>query len=87
MVSKWMDTTLLSYLRTHPQADRMRLVSSLAYTDPAILISEAQLLGITRGLHHLHSNGVIHGCLKGVGNMFNNSCHRHRVDLSIFSLV
>ena len=34
-----------------------------------ILITETQLLGITRGLHHLHSNEVIHGDLKGVGRV------------------
>ena len=48
----------------------------------AILITGNQLLGITRGLDYLHSNGVIHGNLKGVGETFSRFFHRHNVDFS-----
>ena len=45
-----------------------------------VLITETQLLGITRGLHHLHSNEVIHGDLKGVGRALSNPRHQDKAD-------
>jgi len=82
MVSKWMDNgNMLKYVRTYTQVDRASLVSSFAsfaVVYLSILIADAQLLGITRGLHHLHSGGIIHGDLKGVSKAFDYLCHRHK---------
>jgi serine/threonine protein kinase len=72
MVSKWMDRgNMLLYLRENGKVDRARLVSlPVSVIHQSALTTNAQLRGITRGLVYLHSNGVIHGDLKGVSKAF-----------------
>jgi len=82
MVSKWMGNgNMLNYVRTQEQVDRANLVSSFASFAVvcwSILTADVQLLGITRGLYHLHSSGIIHGDLKGVSKAFDYLRHRHK---------
>jgi len=71
---------MLNYVRTQEEVDRPGLVSSFAsfvVVYWSILIVDFQLLGITRGLHHLHSSGMFHGDLKGVSKAFDCLRHRH----------
>ena len=56
---------LTEYVASHPDADRISLVSDL----PASLyemLTPRQLSGIAEGLRHLHSRDIIHGELRGV---------------------
>ena len=73
MVSRWMaQGNMLLYLRENGRVDRIRLVSLPASVihHQSALTTNTQLRGITRGLVYLHSNGVIHGDLKGVSKTF-----------------
>lgn len=75
MVSRWMENgNMLEYLRTKEQVDRVGLVSLPVswwhLNNSQGFIADVQLIGITRGLQHLHFNHLIHGDLKGVSNAF-----------------
>jgi len=58
---------LQEYIRSNPNADRLRLVG----VPPVVLshtYSRYQLFGVANGLHYIHSRNVIHGGIKGVRN-------------------
>lgn len=67
LVSPWMENgNLREYLATHPQTDRLLLVSSTYIPIPTIS-DYIQARGVARGLRYLHDRNIIHGDLKGVG--------------------
>lgn len=50
-------------------------------------MADVQLIGITRGLQHLHFNHLIHGDLKGVSDAFGYPHNCANVDLLDLSLA
>jgi serine/threonine protein kinase len=66
MVAQWMPGgNMLGYVKSHPGANRLELVSLKHWrSDPPL--TGPQLLGVTRGLGYLHYNEVVHGDLKSV---------------------
>ena len=72
MVSEWMTNgNINQYVTTHPHKNRFELVSNpfKYFISSAVAHNYRlrQLGGITRGLIHMHGQGMIHGDLKGVG--------------------
>ena len=68
IVSEWMSGgDLPIYIKSHPDANRVTLVSPLfgSLQKPATLAFR-QLIGIATGVKYLHQCDVIHGDLKGV---------------------
>ena len=71
MVSEWMTNgNINQYVTAHPHKNRFELVSNpLKYFISSAVADNyrlRQLGGITRGLIHMHGQGMIHGDLKGV---------------------
>ena len=69
MVSEWMDNgSINDFIQANPDADRFKLVGhqSSFVAHPALTYALLQLKGVTRGLIYMHSQGMIHGDLKGV---------------------
>lgn len=66
LVSPWMQGgDLTEYLKGHPEAHRLPLVSQFSgaesLTDELLKVND-----VAQGLLYLHENNVIHGDLKGV---------------------
>lgn len=59
-----------AYLKASPSSNRPRLVSmplpNLLWHRWVLTRSGTQLVEIAQGLEYLHSNGVLHGNVKGV---------------------
>ena len=73
MVSEWMPNgNINQFTKTHPEANRPRLVRPpFATLLPSFQqLKSLQLEGVTKGLIYLHSNGMVHGDLKGVSFRF-----------------
>jgi len=71
MVSGWMENgNINEFVKAHPDVNRFELVSSpsqLPKHHLSFTTTQPQQLGdVTRGLIHMHDQGMIHGDLKGV---------------------
>ena len=71
MVSEWMPNgNIDQYVKAHRDADRFELVSfSLGSCHPhfsLMIPCFPQLADVAKGLMYMHSQGMIHGDLKGV---------------------
>jgi len=69
MVSAWMTNgNINEFVKAHPHENRFELVSSpLKLLTPFITNTRLWQLGdVARGLVYMHSQGMIHGDLKGV---------------------
>jgi len=69
MISDWMaNGNINDFVKAHPDANRLELVSS----SPRILLPSLtvgpgiKLEGVASGLIYIHSQGMVHGDLKGV---------------------
>lgn len=71
MVSEWMmNGNINDFVRTRPDVNRIRLVGFCTrslYPCSADNCETFQLEGVVNGLIYIHSQGMIHGDLKGVG--------------------
>jgi len=72
MVSEWMaNRNINQFIKVHKDANWFKLVGFGSYYQPCpTLMTSArplQLKGIVQGLMYMHSQGMIHGDLKGVG--------------------
>jgi serine/threonine protein kinase len=68
ILSEWMPNgNLMSYTRSNPKENRLRLVSLLSIS-PRFLpfINHPQLYEVSSGVAYLHRLGIAHGDLKGV---------------------
>ena len=73
LISNWMSGgSLPGYIKTHPDANRLVLVSAATIVFVPCLLSH-QLSDTAKGLCYLHSCNLIHGNLKGVRG-FPKSC-------------
>ena len=68
MISEWMiNGNINQYVKAHPEADRMELVRLVCNLVRLLQrLKNLQLTGVAKGLIYLHSDGMIHGDLKGV---------------------
>ena len=69
MVSEWMSNgNINEFVKAHPKVNRLQLVRPPFATllSPFRQPKFPQLKGIAIGLIYLHSNGMVHGDLKGV---------------------
>ena len=69
MVSKWMTNgNINQFVRVHPETNRFKLVRLPSVKLPCLFIQLEfpQLEDVAKGLIYLHSNGMVHGDLKGV---------------------
>ena len=70
MISEWMvNGTINDFVRAHPDVDRFGLVSFHSKSRCPLFVDHhviLQLSGVARGLIYIHSQGIIHGDLKGV---------------------
>ena len=62
--------TILEYAKRYGGANRLELVGLEVIRRSGSVLMESQLIGVTRGLSYLHGNGVIHGNLKSVIEIF-----------------
>ena len=75
LVYPWMSNgNLSSYLREHPEVDRLSLVSDYPravvffFFSTTLTLHRYQLLNVAEGLAYLHHYGVVHGNLSGVSS-------------------
>ena len=69
MVSEWMvNENINEFVKAHREANPLELVRFHSYHIPRLLLIRAssQLKEVTSGLMYIHSQGMIHGDLKGV---------------------
>ena len=71
IVSEWMPNgNINEFVSTHQDVNRFELVSlpfEFLRSPSSLTITRfLQLTGVARGLDYMHSQGVVHGALKGV---------------------
>jgi len=69
MISDWMmNGNINDFVKAHPDANRLELVSSsLRVLLPSLTVGPfIKLEGVASGLIYIHSQGMVHGDLKGV---------------------
>jgi len=69
MISDWMvNGNINDFVKAHPDANRLELVSLSFRVSLFSLMVESfiELEGVARGLIYIHSQGMVHGDLKGV---------------------
>jgi serine/threonine protein kinase len=73
-VSEWMSGgTLTNYVKRHPGANRVGLVSLFSTIGSDQYRYLPKLLDVAEGLNYLHTSHTIHGDLKGAG-VLSRSC-------------
>ncbi|KAF9643680.1 kinase-like protein, partial [Thelephora ganbajun] len=87
LISTWMPGgNLPEYIKTHPDADQLQFVGVLPLCSPHAYLSH-QLSDVTKGLCYLHSYNAIHGDIKGLNILVDDSGHACISDFGLATIT
>ncbi|KAG6908633.1 hypothetical protein DXG01_003811 [Tephrocybe rancida] len=87
IVAPWMENgDIVTYLQHNPLTDRRSLASVTHSLSIQSLINTTQAFDIAKGLYYLHSNGIIHGDLKGPNILIDDQGRACLCDFGISSI-